>query len=322
MGEGSRSTEGLTGPAVGPVISVIIPHYGTAEPTLALVSALVAQEGNPEGEIIVADDSSPVPFPDGHGYSVVRRVRNAGFGSAVNSGAGVARGSHLLILNSDAVVESSFLADMRAATALRPQAVLGPKVMDGGAPQVTAWRWPRVRGLVAEWLEPLASVHGDPRLEQFWGADLRAQEASDAVAVDWLVGACLLIPRGDFQAVGGFDESFFMNCEEIDIQRRLRDRGLESIYLPHVAVSHSAGGSSDPAKKSGWLVDARFRYHQKWGGAHALLVGLSVASVVNLLWNLSRRLRGRPVAPWVKFRHQLTLILHGWRHRRNASPRG
>ena len=44
--------------------------------------------------------------------------------------------------------------------------------------------------------------------------------------VDWVSGACMLIPRAAFDAVGGFDEGFPLYAEELDIATRLRDRGM------------------------------------------------------------------------------------------------
>ena len=95
-------------------ISAIIPFYGEPAPVLDLIASLRAQRGiTPENlEIIVSDDRSPVPFPDTEGVSIVRRERNGGFGSAVNSGAARARGDWLIILNSDLELGENFISSM------------------------------------------------------------------------------------------------------------------------------------------------------------------------------------------------------------------
>ena len=74
------------------LLSVVIPHYGAPEPTLALVNQLTTQAGALQLEIIVSDDCSPDPFPRADAYKLVRRTENGGFGSALNSGAAVATG--------------------------------------------------------------------------------------------------------------------------------------------------------------------------------------------------------------------------------------
>ena len=74
-----------------PGISAVIPHYGDIGPTWGLVESLQRQQGVLNLQIIVADDASPVPFPSGEGYELVRREKNGGYGSACNSGAALAK---------------------------------------------------------------------------------------------------------------------------------------------------------------------------------------------------------------------------------------
>ncbi|MGA4670208.1 glycosyltransferase family 2 protein [Propionibacteriaceae bacterium Y1923] len=298
-----------------PALSVVIPHYGDPEPTALLIEQLKAQKHAGPLQVIIADDCSPEPFPPGDGYEVVRRDTNGGFGSAVNTGVAVARHPMVMVLNSDVELSATFVSELLAHAGQHPPSLLGPRVVEAGVPKVSAWRWPRVLGIVAEWLQPLARWHGAAWLDRFWGADLRAHNAAADTKVEWLVGVCLLLPTSAFRQVGGFDERFFMNCEEIDLQRRLASAGVHSIYVPGVELRHAGGGSSDPSRKSGWLVDARFKYHAKWGGAAGLLVGLTAASVVNLGYNAGRRVLGKEVHPLRSFRRELALVLHGWNAR-------
>lgn len=289
-----------------PRASVVIPHYGHPAPTQALIRQLIPQRPH---QIIVADDCSPTPFPPTDGALVVRRDTNGGFGAAVNSGAAVATGDLLLVLNSDLEVQDDFIARlMPSAVPLQP-AVVGPRVFDH-AERVTfsARRWPTTVNQSVEWLTPLARWRDRSWLRRLLGHDLRVITATTPVHVDWLVGAAFMVPLADFQAVGGLDERFFMNSEELDLQRRLATRGLPRIYLPEVSVTHEGGGSSDPAKRRRWLVTAQVRYAEKWGGARRLRAALTAATAVNLLWNCVRALRGVDVAPLSTARAELALI--------------
>ncbi len=288
-------------------VSVVIPHYGDPAPTLELVAAL-ASELRPEDELIVADDCSPVPFPDADGVRVVRRARNGGFGAACNAGAAAASGDLLLFLNSDLGVAPGFVADLVAAAAPWQPCVAGPRIIEGGRVDESARHFPTVTHQVVEWLIPLARWRDTRVLHEAVGHDLRAIEAADAVPTDWLVGAALLVPRAAFAAVGGFDERFHMNSEEVDLQRRLRDAGVPAIHLPTVSVTHAGGGSSDPALRRRWLVASRWAYARKWGGVARLRAGLTAATGVNLLWNGARRLAGRDTAPLRTARTELALI--------------
>lgn len=308
-GESPMRGEGVGTPGTARIeaISVVIPHYGAPSPAQELLSQLRAQIDAPAVQLIVVDDASPHSFPDTEGVEVVRRRSNGGFGAAVNSGAAAAQHPHLLILNSDLLVEPDFLASLsREAQPWQP-AVCAPMLL--GHDGETQWggrHFPRHRHHIVEWLTPLARFR--PRLHEAVGHDTRCV-AGAVLPVDWLVGAALLLPTAEFRAVGGFDENYFMNSEEVDLQRRLRERRIPSIFLGTVAVRHEGGGSSDSERRVRWVTQSRLRYAAKWGEHPGLLrLGLRAASMVNLVANALRRAVGRDVEPVQTFRRELSCI--------------
>lgn len=290
-------------------VSAVIPHYGSADPTIALVDRLRACAEL--SQIIVADDASPVPFPDLAGVEVVRRAVNGGFGSAVNSGAAAAHGDLLLVLNSDLEVDPATLdAFLREARDWLP-AVVAPAVVDpAGVPDFTGRHFPTVGHQAVEWLLPLARFRQRTALHEAVGHDTRAVPGA-VTSVDWLVGAILLMPMADFRAVGGFDERFYMNSEEVDLQRRLRERGVPSIYLGNHQVVHEGGGSSAAEHRRRWVTDSRWVYADKWGGTARLRAALSAATGANLLWNAGRAAAGRDTTPLATARAEWQLIWGG-----------
>lgn len=301
-----------------PTVSAIIPFYGDPADTLPLIEALESQT-HPPHQIIVADDASPKPFPQRTSTTVVRQSANRGFGTTVNRGVAAAHGELLLILNSDLTIERTFIADLVAGAAAWQPAVISPQVHEHGALASTARRLPTVRATFFSWLTPLARLRGGDLWRRLVGhydprsLDRHGQE------VDWVVGACMLIPRTAFEQAGGFDERFHMNSEEVDLQRRLTMAGVPSVVLPQVTVDHVGGGSSDPGRRRQWLVTGLFRYFDKWGGAQRLALPLLIASVLNLLWNAARRIRGVEVRPVTVFREELALITRGYRSRRRRA---
>ena len=306
-----------------PGISVVIPHYGDPAPTLALLAQLAGQTvpldpttgADLPLQVIVSDDASPQPFPaqeaTAFGAVVVRRTSNGGFGSAVNSGAAQAHHDLLLILNSDLSIGPSYVSDL--VTAARPwlPAVVGPALLDGeGASDFGGRHFPTIGHQAVEWLIPLARWRERSALHAAVGHDTRAVPGV-TTTVDWLVGACLLLPTESFRAVGGFDEGYFMNSEEVDLQRVLRRHGIPAVYAGTVTVTHTGAGSSDDTKRRAWVVQSRLRYAQKWAGTRGkrrLQCALAAATAVNLVWNTGRRLASRPVTPLATARTEWQLL--------------
>ena len=89
--------------------------------------------------------------------------------------------------------------------------------------------------------------------------------------VDWVSGACMMVRRTAFEAVGGMDEQFFLYWEDADLCFRLKQRGWLTTYNPSVAVTHLTGRSSSRARKESLIAFHRsaFRYYRKHGGLAA-----------------------------------------------------
>lgn len=288
-------------------VSVVIPHFGDPAPTAALIESLQAQVGVAI-EVIVSDDYSPVALREVLGARVIRRETNGGFGSAVNSGAAVATAPLLLILNSDVTIGETFVRDLLAEARPWMPAVCGPLTTteDGGA-EGTAHRFPTAYGQGVQWTSILARLHSLRVLRAVMGEDTHAMPGA-VEPVDWLVGAALLLPRDHFAAVGGFDERFYMNSEEVDLQRRLRARGLPSVFIGTVALIHTGGGSTDPKRSLKWLMDSRLTYAEKWGFRGRLRSALTAATAMNLVTNSIRKGLGRPTTPLATAREEWRLI--------------
>ena len=288
-------------------VTVVVPHYGDPEPTLALVDRLARQQ-RVGLQIVVADDHSPVPFPDTPGVEVVRRPSNGGFGANVNSGAARAKHDLLLILNSDVEFGDTFVAELVEKASPWMPAVVSPRVQNrSGADEWVGRHFPLIRHQFVEWLHPLARLR--PRLHNAVGHDVDA--LGSTAVVDWVVGVAMLVPTAVFRSVDGFDERFFMNSEEIDLQRRLRELGVPSVVLREPTLVHEGGGSTPTSSSRRWLVSSRLAYARKWSGAtgeRALRWALMSASVINLAWNLLRALGGRPTDPLATFREERRLL--------------
>ncbi|MBB5511439.1 GT2 family glycosyltransferase [Neomicrococcus aestuarii] len=297
-------------------LSAVVPHYGDPSEVQNLVGTLLRDAAGCLREVIVVDDSSPTPFPESWQpthqssavFTVIRRPQNGGFGAAVNTGLEATKTDLAIILNSDLMLPQNFIEDLQDAAAPWHPAVMSPEVTGlDGSTQWTARHFPTVTHQVVEWLSPLARFRQHTLLHEAVGHDTRAVEGK-VIPVDWVFGAAMLLPVKEVRTIGGFDESFFMNAEEVDLQRRLRDIGVPSIYLGTVNVAHVGGGSSDPERRRRWLVESRHRYAQKWGNPNVLKGALTAASFTNFAVNAVRKKLGRDIDSQAVLRQELSYL--------------
>ena len=138
-------------------------------------------------------------------------------------------------------------------------------------------------------------------------------------AVGWVTGALLLMRRGLFERLGGFDESFFMNSEEVDLATRIHAIGGEVVYIPGIAVVHHGGGSSPSRRDAlGWLAEGLVRYTRKHFGrtwlwtarVAAVLAYASSIPVWILRGALGRQKPSEALADSRAFAHALGSALH------------
>jgi N-acetylglucosaminyl-diphospho-decaprenol L-rhamnosyltransferase len=105
----------------------------------------------------------------------------------------------------------------------------------------------------------------------------------------WLSGACLLVRRASFDAIGGFDEGYFMYFEDVDLGYRLGRAGLRNVYEPDATVVHTGAHSTEgeSAAMIGAHHDSARRFLERkyvgplfWPVRVVLRVGLSARSLL------------------------------------------
>src|SRR5690606_3764605 len=110
----------------------------------------------------------------------------------------------------------------------------------------------------------------------------------DATAdVDWLTGACIMVPRKVYEDIGGMDEAYFMYSEELDWCRRIKQSGWRVVYYPYAQIIHHVGKSSEQAVTARHInfQRAKLRYFRKYHGRLTAAV-LRVFLLTIYLWQL------------------------------------
>ena len=177
---------------------------------------------------------------------VLRNDANLGFGPACNKGAAIARGDVLVILNPDCEVQPTFVRDLRIGIdADADIGLLGVTVCepDGTPARGNRRRDPTLRRV-------LASITGLAHLQSRWpacaGVEMQARvgAAPSIESVEAVSGACMALPRRVFEQLHGFDESYFLHAEDLDLCRRVRDAGFRVVIAHALRVIHARGSSS------------------------------------------------------------------------------
>jgi GT2 family glycosyltransferase len=168
---------------------------------------------------------------------------NRGYGAAANQAIGACTTPAVLLLNSDTILAPNALLALGRYLAEHPlAAVIGPRLANAdGSLQRSTYGFPSPGDTLLGETGLHLLVRRIPALrERFW----RTWSHDAARPVPWVLGAVLAIRRSAFDAVGGFDDAFFMYGEEVDLCRRLERAGFETHFAPVTTVVHLGGAST------------------------------------------------------------------------------
>jgi len=81
----------------------------------------------------------------------------------------------------------------------------------------------------------------------------------------WVSGACLWIPRAVYEAIGGFDETFFMYCEDVDLSWRARAQGFRVLINPAALFLHAVTNRGTSPRMWSMMLASGHILGNKWG---------------------------------------------------------
>jgi N-acetylglucosaminyl-diphospho-decaprenol L-rhamnosyltransferase len=266
-------------------IDVVVVSYNSRAHLRQCVEPLADLPGI---RVIVADNASP----DGSLEAIadlpvttLQLERNGGFSYGCNHGWRAGDAPYVLFLNPDAQMDEDSIRALAAVLEADPRvAMAGPRMLDAAGELIlTRRRFPRrattfARALFVNRLLPNAA----------WTSELIPDEDGlyeQPGRCDWISGACMLVRRSVLERLDGFDEGFFLYCEDKDLARRIDDAGYAVAYEPSALCIHQEGGSEPRPRLYGVLTVSRVRYARKHGGPVAAAlerVGLGLLALTRM----------------------------------------
>jgi GT2 family glycosyltransferase len=237
---------------VSVLTSIVIPVHDRAALTERCLDAVLPALPK-DSELIVVDDASTDCTPellDGYGDSI-RRVAlasNGGYAHACNEGLAAAHGDSIIFLNNDTEPQPGWLE------ILQRYATANPAVVAVGAKLVYPTGVVQHAGVVI-------GQDGYPH-NLYAGMEADHPAVNRSRRLQAVTGACMLVDRGAFEAVGGFDTGFLNSLEDVDLCLRLGAEGGEVHYCHEAVVVHlesASRGRLDRFERSVALYQRRWR---------------------------------------------------------------
>jgi len=243
-----------------PEVDVVILTWNDGDLLAVAVRSALASDGVTTN-VVVVDNGSEPPAEVAHSEVVlVRNEANAGVAGGRNQGAALGKTPFLCFLDSDAELAPHSLHRLVAALDDGSVAVAVP-VFDGQAPEASAGRAPTLAVKFARALGRRDTYRATER-----------QVGADRWEVDFGIGACQVIRREAFDAVGRLDESIFYGPEDVDFCLRVKAAGHRVVQVDGTNVRHPPRRAfrrplTASGMRHGWSILRHLWRHRSHGRA-------------------------------------------------------
>ncbi len=182
---------------------------------------------------------------------VIRNPRPQGFGANHNAAFRQVNTGSFCVLNPDIRLPGNPFPALRAALRNPEIGVVAPLIRNpAGTMEDSARKYPTPLGIL---LKALGQAHAPD------------YEIGDTpLPVDWLAGMFLMLRSETFRLSAGFDESYFLYYEDVDLCWRLRGKGLFAMQVPAVTAVHDARRQSHRnVRYLTWHIRSMLRFFGK-----------------------------------------------------------
>lgn len=240
-------------------VAVVIPTYGDPGVVEQAISSVRRTTARERVRIIVPDDGSPAEHREQlealaarDDVELILGDAQRGFAANCNRGLRAATPREdIVLLNSDVIAHPGWLEALQHAAYEAPASVVGARLLypDGTIQFGGGLRNPHH----PEWFD-----------HRFRGRDGRLAEASVALPVLTVTGACMYVTRAALDELGPLDEGFEMAFEDVDYCVRAWDRGQRVLYAPAAALTHHESKTRGVVQGPRELR-SQARFWERWG---------------------------------------------------------
>jgi GT2 family glycosyltransferase len=232
----------MSGPGAGSArAGVVIVHFGEEAPTQACLAAVQRDRSRAARRLVVVDNGGTLGSGPWRGAEVVSLAGNPGFGAGVNAGVAALGGERIdaiVALNNDIEVADGYL-DAAVEAVGRPGIGLAAGPLYRDRPGGALW----YAGGGVNWLT------GTVRQAT------SAAAAREERTVGFVPGAAFAVGAEAWRQVGGFDPSYFLYNEDVDLCLRLRRGGWRLLFCPAMVAVHRVGAVTGSAARSPFYLE-------------------------------------------------------------------
>jgi len=252
-----------------PQVSIIIVHYSRQQILFDCIASILKNTKS-NIEIIIVDNGNKEIKSKllriSRKIIYIKSLYNIGYAAGNNFGAKKAIGKVLLILNPDTlIVDDSVTILANYINNNHDVGLVGPKLLDrklNPYQQIGIRELSPLRAVFV--LSILSKILPNNRfLKEYW----KNCDQKEPISVDIVGGSVMAINRELYNKIGGFDENFFLYFEEVDLCKRLKDKGYKIMVFPQAKFIHfwKATTPKKPYIKRIFLK-SRFYYFKKHYG--------------------------------------------------------